>query len=1346
MTKFYKYFILFVSLFIYSNAKAQELSTLGKTFWMTFMESIGTPDNPVELKIVVSSNRAVTGTVTNFVSGQSRPFSIGSGGGLDTVLIPAWMGYTSGSEGSSDRYKGLIIQASDTVAVSAQNTKAFSCDASLIYPIEALGVDYRVFSHMGKQTGGGNTDYRSTFAIVATENNTKIDITPSCQTMSNPANTTFQITLQKGETYHVKANTNRLDLSGTLVQALDCKKIAVFGGANRSILIFPTGCNNATSADNLYEQLMPMNLWGKKFVVAPTTYANQKVRRFELFKVIASQNSTTVRFNGRLKVLSSAGMVDTFWLDSSRAKNAILNASKPIGVCHYVTSENCDGVTTGWFPVGFSDTDPMMMWVPPIEQSLKSLSFSCENAQTINKFFLNVIVKTQYRNSFRLDGSPPTAPWNLITKDTSYSYIQQANLTQGIHNIYSPYGFSAMLYAYGDRGSYGYNAGSSIKALSFYTVANGKLSSEFEPDSAYFSLCQGATIPFDGGASSPPTSWKWVFSDGITKTTKSFTRTFNTPGTFTVDMIARRTTNGTCNGYNFVDDTIRSEIRVFAKPKIKLMNDTTICRGNKFTIASTTDGDTNFTFAPATWLSCTKCQFPIVKPLMDTSYTVVATTKGCLPSRDTFKVKVRDSIFLTTSNDTTICRGTSTTLTASSKGGLAGNHTITWSNGLGVGLSKIVAPKVTTTYTVILTDGCTKDANDSLYADTNYITITVMDSLKLTMPNDTIVCETNNITLTPKITGGRASTHVLTWNNGLGTGFSKTINMLNTTTYKAVITDGCTNPKDSGYVTITVRPSIKIDTVIYNNPVCKNASFIANVKASGGDSIVYKFYLFNTTTGFNQLIDSAKIGTSKLFNLNIPDDSKYMVIMQQGCNSQQVNKRFNVKIKTGLSVTSNLPVDTICTGQNYTMGFTGVSADGLPIKFVLKRKNGANYVAIDSTIQPTNALFTLTPTATLTDYLVIANDNCSRNDSATFRLMVRAPLVLAKIRDSILCRNENINYTANVSGGRSQSITYNWQDLNYTTFFGAARSVTISPTTSMKVRLDVSDGCSKALVDSALIMVAPIVTNSVLATNIAGCERFSTQFTIPTSQAQSPYNPAFTWLWSFNGNNQNINAVAGQTFPPIPANNLSSGIYNATVQMQLSNGVKCTPIYSQQIDVYKQAIANFDYMPKLIDIVDPDVTFDNQSTGSTIHYWHYDDTFAGVYEQIDNPIHRFKDTGEYTITLIATNANGCADTISQKLIVKDIYRIFIPGAFSPNEDDFNKVWYPRLTSTQSAELMVFNRWGEKVFENKDGTARWNGRYTNSTTDCPEGIYYYQLKIRDTRKRWHYYKGTLTLLR
>lgn len=76
---FTRYLGLFILLICPFVAQSQELSTLGKTFWMTFMESIGTPDNPVQLKVVISCNKATTGTVKNFITGVTMPFSIGVG-------------------------------------------------------------------------------------------------------------------------------------------------------------------------------------------------------------------------------------------------------------------------------------------------------------------------------------------------------------------------------------------------------------------------------------------------------------------------------------------------------------------------------------------------------------------------------------------------------------------------------------------------------------------------------------------------------------------------------------------------------------------------------------------------------------------------------------------------------------------------------------------------------------------------------------------------------------------------------------------------------------------------------------------------------------------------------------------------------------------------------------------------------------------------------------------------------------------------------------------------------------------------------------------------------------------
>lgn len=1352
MVKNYKVPILVLCLlpgFFYHHVQAQELSTQGKIFWATFIENLGgtggCSDNTVpELKIVISCNKATSGTVRNYITNVTMPFSIGTGGGIDTVLVPVNIGYVTGTETTSSRSMGLLITANDTVAVAAQNTKAYSCDASLIYPIEALGVDYRVLSHPG-DASGSTACYRSVFAIVATENSTSIDITPSCATAGgHAANTTFTITLNKGETYMVKANTNKLDLSGTLIQAKDCKKIAVFGGSNRSS-VHPGGACGApfsNSYDQLYEELMPINLWGKKFVVAPTIWKKGKVKRFEMLKVVSSQSGTTVRCNGKLKVLAAAGQVDTFWIDSTSAKSAILNASKPVAVCQYAAMESCDGAT--------SETDPMMMWVPPIEQSLKNLSFSCENAQTINKFFLNVIVKTQFRNTFLLDGANPSASWRVVAKDTSYSFIQQDNLSLGKHNISCPYGFSAMLYAYGDHGSYGYNAGSSIKPLSFYSIVNGKSSADFEADSLFYSVCQGATIPFDaGGSNTTGVVWKWLLKNSqnsmmttFPKAIKTFNYTFKDSGTYKVTMIAQRPTNGVCNGQTSIDDTIFSEVRVYKKPDIHLLNDTTICLGNSVKLTSTTDGDTNYTFSPSTWLNCTKCFGPFSAPLKDTTYAVVATLKGCLPSRDTVHIRVRDSIFLFTGGDTTICRGTSAVMTASARGGLAPDLVVKWDHGLGTGLSKTVSPRVTTTYMAVLTDGCTRDANGNFYADTNYVKITVYDSLKIVMPKDTLVCEGNTVTMAVSVTGGKPGNSIVTWDHSLGQGLSKSyVAGSNDTKFRAVLSDGCTVPNDSGYVTVRVRPGIHIDTVMFPNPVCKNTVFRVNAKASGGDSMGYKFKLYNTTGSPSILIDSVQGHMNFGFNVKISDDQKFSLTMKQACNSQQVNNKFNISIKNGLSLIDPVPaVDTICTGQKYTLNIKGSSADNKPIKFVLQKKNGSSYLPVDSIVNLVSGTFSVNPSASQTDYRIVADDNCNRNDSTYFRLMVRDPINIIVLNDDELCRGESKTCTATATGGKVQDYTYKWYNTADNTVLGTNQALTFIPPQTMEVGVEIDDGCSAPVSTKAMLKLAPLITDSTMVTKKSGCEPLQTEFIYPTTVGIAPVNTDFTWKWTFGSTSTTTPAKGGDLLSNIPKTYNTAGTYTALVEMILSNNKVC---FSRQVpvEVYDQAEADFDYQPKLIDVIEPEVSFTNASVGATTYNWFYSD---GGSDNVENPRHMFGDTGKYCIVLVASNAHGCNDNDTQCLVVQDIFRIYIPNAFSPNADEFNTVWYPRLTSITSCELTVFNRWGQKLYFSDDISGKWDGKFLGA--DCEEGVYYYHLKIRDNRRKWHYFSGTLTLLR
>jgi gliding motility-associated-like protein len=1334
----FKAFLLVAVLLFSSAIRSQELSTLGKSFWVTFMENYGgtggCSDNSIpQLKIVISCNKATTGTVLNPNTNVSMPFSIGTGGGIDTVLVPVSQGYTTGSESTSLKNRGLLITANDTVAVSAQNTKSFSCDATLVYPIEALGVDYRVISHPGDLYGNSNC-YRSCFVIVATENNTVIDITPTCQTNDGkPANTTFSVTLNKGETYMVKAGTHRLDLSGTLIQAKDCKKIALFCGANRSVIRHG---NCASSFDQLYEQMMPINLWGKKFIVIPTIYAKNKQRKVDMIRVVAHQNSSAVRVNGKLTILN-AGQSDTFFISS----NVIVTCNKPIAVCQYGIAEACDGVNGG------TDTDPMMMWIPPVEQSLRNLTFVCENAQTINKFFLNVIVKTSYKNSFTIDGIAPTATWNLVTKDTSYSYIQQDGLSLGKHTINSPFGFAAVLYAYGDHGSYGFNAGSSIKPLSFYTVVNGKNSSELEIDSLFYNICQNASVAFDGGASDlTGVKWKWLIEDKDTvlvKTVKTFTKTYKDTGIFKVTMIAQRPTNGTCNGQNTIDDTVRSEVRVYKQPYLKLLNDTTICLGNKLKLTSQTDGDTNYIFNTNNWLSCSKCFEPIATPLKDTSFEVSATYKGCLPTRDTVLVSVRDSLFLYTSADTTICRGTSIFIEASAEGGLTTAQTVTWDHGLGTGLTKKITPLTTTTYRAILTDNCTRDSAGSFYADTQYITINVKDALKITMPKDTIVCEGNTLSLTASGSGGWPGKSYITWKNGQDTGSTISVTMgVNQQTLQAVLQDECTLPNDTGYVTVFVRPGLKIDTIIYKDPVCKNTNFSVTAKVSGGDSsgLIVKFY--NTTNSSFVYLDSTFAKTSSTFTTKIKDNSNFVVRLNQTCNSNQILRKIYINIKDSLLLTTVNPVDTVCTGQSANIRINAYNPESNPVKFVLYRKNGSNYSKIDSTTQNLQANFNVTPSSSPIEYMIVGDDNCNRNDTSYYKVFVRTPLTLAALTDNEYCRNENISFTAVPSGGKVQSYKYKWTDLNTNAVIDSTKkTLAMITSNSMDLRLDVSDGCSAPVNTKVRIWVAPNVTDSLLCNNDNGCEPFSTILHFPKTLAQIPINPSFNWEWTFN-NSASINEAAsgGSNHNDINRNYLNAGNYTAKVAMRLNNNKICFS-KTQNITVHVQAVADFSYLPIQIDIVEPDVKFTNGSFGANNFLWNFGDGGTDINK---DPIHTFKDTGLFEVTLRASNSNNCNDSITKILRVLDIYRIFIPTAFSPNEDPNNPEWKPAFTSILTCEVTIYNRWGEQVYFSNDNTGKWDGTFNGEP--CEQGVYYYHLKVRDNRKKWHYYSGTLTLLR
>ena len=104
------------------------------------------------------------------------------------------------------------------------------------------------------------------------------------------------------------------------------------------------------------------------------------------------------------------------------------------------------------------------------------------------------------------------------------------------------------------------------------------------------------------------------------------------------------------------------------------------------------------------------------------------------------------------------------------------------------------------------------------------------------------------------------------------------------------------------------------------------------------------------------------------------------------------------------------------------------------------------------------------------------------------------------------------------------------------------------------------------------------------------------------------------------------------------------------------------------------------------------------------------------------------------------------DTILIKVIPWncDFPYVFVPNAFSPNNDGENDVLYVRGHPIKSIEFRVFNRWGEMVFESRDISIGWDGTYKGKLVNPDVFDYYLNVEcVGDEHKQL---QGNVTVLR
>lgn len=88
---------------------------------------------------------------------------------------------------------------------------------------------------------------------------------------------------------------------------------------------------------------------------------------------------------------------------------------------------------------------------------------------------------------------------------------------------------------------------------------------------------------------------------------------------------------------------------------------------------------------------------------------------------------------------------------------------------------------------------------------------------------------------------------------------------------------------------------------------------------------------------------------------------------------------------------------------------------------------------------------------------------------------------------------------------------------------------------------------------------------------------------------------------------------------------------------------------------------------------------------------------------------------------------------------------YIPNAFVPG-GDYNPIFKPVIIFSDYSKysLMIFNRWGEKIFETSDIQEGWDGKYQGNVVET--GVYVYKLHLGTKNGIYHHRNGTVTVLR
>ena len=412
---------------------------------------------------------------------------------------------------------------------------------------------------------------------------------------------------------------------------------------------------------------------------------------------------------------------------------------------------------------------------------------------------------------------------------------------------------------------------------------------------------------------------------------------------------------------------------------------------------------------------------------------------------------------------------------------------------------------------------------------------------------------------------------------------------------------------------------------------------------------------------------------------------------------------------------------TICEGTARSFSFTCTVSSGYNNpSFQWQQSNDGNTWTNIPAATTTSLIQNFTTTTAPGNYLYrLSAAEAGNMNSAQCRIVskpltvkVAANPITTVTSNSPVCENNSL--ALNATGGSQ----YQWTGINNFSATGASVSVdNAQPLQSGKYYVQVTndDGCKHLDSVIAIINPAPVAQISFADTTI--CE----------------------------GDNVQLESSGGGSYQWIPATGLSSDIIadpvaspTATVEYSVivSNQFVCKDTAKLLVNVIEAPRADAGTDKWIIKGTSAQLSAN--AIGQNISYSWLPAVFMNDPQSLQPIVNPPRDTS-YVLIVASNDGCGIATDTMHVFVYKDV---FVPNAFSPNNDGLNDTWHiPALSAYPAFELTVFNRHGQIVFQNKNSNTPWNGKYKGGL--LPVGVYVY---VIDLKVGGEVLKGTVMLLR